>query len=89
VFFHNGVYHRLSDAVRFYALRDTQPQRIYPLDANGQAIKFNDLPAQYQGNVNTDPPFGPQKHNKPVLSEQDIADIVAFLQTLTDADQRH
>jgi cytochrome c peroxidase len=77
VFFHNGVYHRLSDAVRFYALRDTQPQRVYPLDANGQTIKLNDLPAQYHGNVNTDPPFGPQKRNKPVLSEQDIADIAA------------
>jgi cytochrome c peroxidase len=87
VFFHNGVYHRLEDAVRFYALRDTRPERIYPRGSKGQVQKFNDLPLTHRATINGDPPFGPQKSNKPVLSEQDIADLVAFLKTLTDADQ--
>ena len=30
VFFHNGALHSLSDVVRFYAERDTQPQKWYP-----------------------------------------------------------
>jgi cytochrome c peroxidase len=37
VFFHNGVVHRLSDAVRFYAERDTRPQRWYPFVAAAAA----------------------------------------------------
>lgn len=70
-FFHNGSVRTLEDAVRFYVQRDTDPAR-----------HFDDLPARYQANVNTDPPFG----RKPALSEAEIADVVAFLKTLTDAD---
>ena len=32
-FFHNGVFHRLEDVVRFYAERDTAPEKWYPRDA--------------------------------------------------------
>ncbi|MET0383101.1 MAG: cytochrome c peroxidase, partial [Burkholderiaceae bacterium] len=46
VFFHNGLYTRLEDAVRFYAQRDTNPRRFYP---HG---KYDDLPAKYRANVN-------------------------------------
>jgi cytochrome c peroxidase len=79
VFFHNGVMHRLEDAVRFYALRDSQPARVYP-----RGRKFDDLPARYQRNVNQEPPFGRPAGSRPMLSEAEIADVVSFLKTLTD-----
>lgn len=83
-FFHNGAIHSLEDAVRFYAQRDTQPQRWYPRKADGTVDKFDDLPAQYRANVNMERPFGGKPGDKPVLSEADVRDIVAFLKTLTD-----
>ncbi len=83
-FFHNGAIHTLEDAVRFYAQRDTQPQKWYPRRADGTVDKFDDLPAQYRANVNMEPPFGGKPGDKPVLSEADVRDIVAFLKTLTD-----
>ncbi len=83
-FFHNGVLHRLEDVIRFYAERDTQPRKWYSHEANGAARKFDDLPAQYQGNVDTQPPFDRHAGGAPALSEADINDIVVFLNTLTD-----
>ncbi|MDY7510371.1 cytochrome-c peroxidase [Ralstonia wenshanensis] len=83
-FFHNGAIHSLEDAVRFYAQRDTQPQKWYPRKADGTVDKFDDLPAQYRANVNMERPFGGKPGDKPVLSEADVRDIVAFLKTLTD-----
>jgi cytochrome c peroxidase len=82
-FFHNGAIHTLDDAVRFYAQRDTDPARWY-----GQRGKFDDLPARFHANVNTEAPFGGARGAVPSLSEAEIADVVAFLRTLTDADQR-
>ncbi len=84
VFFHNGVFHRLEDVVRFYAERDTQPQKWYPRGAAGQPVKFDDLPPQYRGNVDSQAPFDRHPGDRPALSEADIKDIVAFLNTLTD-----
>jgi len=83
VFFHNGVIHRLDDAVRFYALRDTEPQRWYPSTSSG-VQKFDDLPARYRGNVDVQPPFNKSRGEKAALSDEDVADIVGFLRTLTD-----
>jgi cytochrome c peroxidase len=83
VFLHNGVFHRLEDVVRFYAERDTSPAKWYPTGPKG-VLKFDDLPAAYRENVDTQPPFGGQEGGVPALSEADIRDIVAFLQTLTD-----
>jgi len=85
VFFHNGVMHSLAEAVRFYAQRDTDPGRFYPRDAQGRPRRFDDLPATYRANVNVDRPFGRKPGDAPALSEAEIADIVAFLETLTDA----
>jgi cytochrome c peroxidase len=84
VFFHNGVLHRLDDVVRFYAERDTQPQKWYPRGTHGVTLKFDDLPEQYRDNVDTQAPFDRHLGDQPALSEADIADIVAFLNTLTD-----
>jgi cytochrome c peroxidase len=83
-FFHNGVLHRLEDVVRFYAERDTQPRKWYRHRVNGQPVKFDDLPPQYRGNVDTVAPFGGRLGDAPAMSEADIKDIVAFLNALTD-----
>ena len=84
VFFHNGVVKRLEDAVRFYATRDTRPQDWYPRAADGTVRKFDDLPPQYIQNVENKPPFGREVGGQPALSDSDVTDIVAFLNTLTD-----
>ena len=89
VFFHNGVFHRLEDVVRFYAERDTRPQKWYPLGKDGVTLKFDDLPMQYQGNVDTQPPFDRCIGDQPAMSETDIRNIVAFLNTLTDGYAPH
>jgi cytochrome c peroxidase len=84
VFFHNGVFHRLEDVVRFYAERDTQPQKWYPVGRDGVVMKFDDLPAPYRDNIDRQVPFDRHPGDQPALSEADIQNIVAFLNTLTD-----
>jgi cytochrome c peroxidase len=84
VFFHNGEFHSLEQVLRFYAQRDTHPEKWYPRWADGSIDKFDDLPAAYRANVNMEPPFGGKPGGKPVLSEADIRDLIAFLGTLTD-----
>jgi cytochrome c peroxidase len=89
-FFHNGVFHSLEEVVRFYVQRDTAPERWYGRDAEGpkgRVQPFDDLPAQYHANLNRDPPFDRARGGKPALDEREIRDVVAFLRTLTDADQ--
>ncbi len=86
-FYHNGVFHSLQDAVAFYATRDTNPERWYPKGPDGKVRKFDDLPDEYQRNVDFEPPFNRRAGDTPALSPQDVADIVAFLQTLTDGYQ--
>jgi cytochrome c peroxidase len=83
-FFHNGVAHTLRDAVAFYVERDTDPGKWYPRDAAGMIQKFDDLPAPYRANVNMEPPFGGKPGEPPLLSADEISDIIAFLNTLTD-----
>ena len=83
VYFHNGVFRRLDQVVRFYALRDTQPELWYPREPSG-VKKFDDLPQRYQGNIDVLPPFDRHRGERAALSDADIADIVAFLGTLTD-----
>jgi cytochrome c peroxidase len=84
VFFHNGVLHSLSDVVRFYAERDTQPQKWYPRAPDGSTLQFDDLPPEYRANLDTQAPFDRPAGDAPAFSDEDVADIVAFLQTLTD-----
>ena len=85
-FFHNGVFHTLDEAIRFYARRDTHPQEFYPHDASGTSMKFDDLPPRHHANVNMEPPFDRKRGDAPALDDAEIADIMAFLRTLTDAD---
>ena len=84
VFFHNGVVSRLEDAVRFYAERDTHPERWYPRGADGQVRRHDDLPARYADNIEKKAPFGGHPGGKPALTMVEVKDIVAFLRTLTD-----
>jgi cytochrome c peroxidase len=67
--------------VRFYALRDADPKRIY---GAGTSRRFADLPEKYHGNLNDEAPFGGKPGDKPTMTEAEIADVVAFLKTLTD-----
>ncbi len=84
-YFHNGAIGNLRDAVKFYATRDTAPELWYPKDGDGNVLKFNDMPAAVQANVNRDEvPYDRKPGEAPRLSEQEIDDLVAFLKTLTD-----
>jgi cytochrome c peroxidase len=80
-FMHNGAFTKLRDVVAFYATRAVAPQRWYP---NGDT--FDDVPPAYRSNVNvTSLPYNRPEGAKPPLDDQDIDAIVAFLETLTDA----
>jgi cytochrome c peroxidase len=84
-FFHNGVFHTLQQVLDFYNFRDTNPEKIYPHAADGTVQKFNDIPVQYQANVDvSDPPFDRHLGETPAMTAQDEADIIAFLNTLND-----
>jgi cytochrome c peroxidase len=82
-YFHNGAVATLEEVVTFYATRDIDPARWYP-SVNGVVQRFNDLPVAYRGNVTQRPPFGLLPGAAPRLMPQDVADIVAFLRTLSD-----
>jgi cytochrome c peroxidase len=85
VFFHNGQVHSLEDAVRFYVERDTRPEKWYPHRADGTVVMYDDLPAADRANVDVkDAPLNHHRGEKPALSEEEIKDVVAFLNTLTD-----
>jgi len=85
VFFHNGDFHSLREALRFYVKRDTNPDKWYPVGPGGRVEKFNDLPPQYRKNVDTtDAPLDRTRGQMPAWSEQDIDDVIAFLKTLVD-----
>jgi cytochrome c peroxidase len=86
VFFHNGKMKSLREVLRFYNTRDTAPELWYPV-VNGVANKLDDLPPQYQPNLDTQAPLdGRPAGSQPPMSEQDLDDLEAFLGTLTDAD---
>jgi len=85
VFFHNGYFNTLRDALGFYVRRDTNPEEWYPPGSDGGVQKFNDLPAEYRGNVNTsEAPYNRLPGMAPALSAAEIEDVIQFLGTLTD-----
>ena len=77
-YMHNGVFTSLEQVVRFYATRDSNPERWYPGGA-----KLDDLPPRHHKNVNTEPPFCAARC-EPALTDPEISDLVAFLKTLDD-----
>ncbi len=87
-YFHNGRFATLTEALEFYVRRDTDPEKWYPRDADGQVHKFDDLPAEYVANVNvTEVPYNRKAGEQPALNADEIADVIAFLKTLNDGFQ--
>jgi cytochrome c peroxidase len=85
-FFHNGRFTSLREVLRFYVERDVRPEEWYPLEA-GRVRKFNDLPAQRRSSVNaSDGPLNRHRGERPALDSREIDEVIAFLQTLNDAD---
>jgi cytochrome c peroxidase len=85
VFFHNGEFNDLTNAVSFLIQRDSNPAAWYPQASDGSVQKFNDLPLAYQANVDTtDAPFNRTAGMGPALTADNINALVQFLGTLTD-----
>lgn len=85
-FFHNGRFTTLAQALRFYVTRDTDPAAWFPV-VDGSVQAFDDLPALYRSNVNTtEVPYDRHPGQAPRLTDAELADLAAFLGTLTDAD---
>jgi cytochrome c peroxidase len=86
-FFHNGRFHSLKEALRFYVERDTDPRTWYPVSASGAVNKFDDLPPAQRGNVDViDEPLTRKEGDSPAWTDAEIGDVIAFLETLTDRD---
>ena len=84
-FFHNGVFSSLQQVMDFYAFRDVAPQKVYRRGPDGQVAKYDDFPPRFRANVDVvDPPFDRQSGDEPAMTQQEEADIIAFLRTLTD-----
>jgi cytochrome c peroxidase len=84
VFFHNGVFTSLAQVIDFYNTRDTNPAKWYPT-VNGVVQQYNDLPTALKVNVDkTDIPFGLSPGATPYMTAQNEADLLCFLETLTD-----
>ncbi|QNK68268.1 cytochrome-c peroxidase [Variovorax sp. PAMC26660] len=55
----------------------------------GKVQKYNDLPAAYASNIDTQLPMdGRAAGSAPPMSEQDITDLICFLNILSDADTK-
>ena len=64
------------------------PAAAATVTVNGVVQKFNDLPAMYRNNIDTQVPLdGRAAGSQPPMSDQDLADLEAFLNTLTDGYQ--
>jgi cytochrome c peroxidase len=88
VFFHNAVFHSLEEVMHFYVERETHPEKWYPRLPNGEIDRYNDLPPQYKQNIDfIDAPFDRKEGDEPALNDAEIADVIAFLKTLTDGYQ--
>ncbi len=83
-FFHNGVFTTLREVLQFYNERDLHPEKFYPRRADGSVHAFDDMPPGYPDNIDHDPPLDRKPGAAPALSDSDIDDLIAFLQTLTD-----
>lgn len=84
VFFHNGYFRHLDDAMHFYVERDSQPQKWYS-KKNRKVQIYDDLPKQYHDNIDhVNAPFDRKKGAPAALNDAEIKDLVVFLGTLND-----
>jgi cytochrome c peroxidase len=87
-YFRNGRFRTLKEVVGFCVRRDTNPEEGYARNADGSVSKYDDLPPQYQRNVNaTEVPYNRRQGDAPALTPDEIDLIVEFLNTLTDGYQ--
>jgi cytochrome c peroxidase len=87
VFFHNGRFHTLKEALRFYVRRDTDPRLWYPISSSGAPNKFDDLPSLLRANIDViDEPLTRHEGAAPAWTDAEIDDVIAFLKTLNDRD---
>ena len=84
VYLHNGVFHALEDVVRFYAERDTAPEKWYPRSGERSPEEVRRLAARISQECRRGVPFGRRAGETPALSDDDVRDIVAFLNALSD-----
>jgi cytochrome c peroxidase len=82
-YFHNGVAATLEDAVRFHFEREAAPGKWYRKADGAADTAYNDLPQRHHGNLARGKPF----NGSYLPTDGDIADLLAFLRTLNDADQ--
>ena len=83
-FFHNGRFHTLAEVLHFYVERDSDPSKWYR-NGDGKLVPYDDLPAPYRENVDRiNAPFRKQSVGQPILNDDEIADLIAFLKTLDD-----
>jgi len=85
-FFHNGVFTTLRQVLQFYNERDLDPGKFYSRNPDGSVHQYDDLPPGYPDDIDHDPPLDRKPGATPALTDADIDDIIAFLNTLTDAD---
>lgn len=84
-YMHNGVFTDLHEVVSFYATRSTTPQLWYPTDTHYWIQQYDDLPVRLRVMVSEDEvPYDRTRGEAPRLDGQDVDDLVAFLETLTD-----
>jgi cytochrome c peroxidase len=83
-FFHNGVFSTLRQVIEFYNERDLYPEKFYSKNPDGSVHRFDDMPPGFPDNVDHDPPLDRKPGADRALTESDIDDLLAFLQTLTD-----
>jgi cytochrome c peroxidase len=87
---HNGYFTGLREVVEFYVTRETNPSKWYPSASDGTVQKYDDLPAEYHGNVNTEEvPYDRKLGEEPRLTASEIDAVVAFLRTLSDGYGEH
>jgi cytochrome c peroxidase len=89
-YMHNGYFTGLREVVEFYVTRETNPSKWYPSACDGTVQKYDDLPAEYHGNVNTEEvPYDRKLGEEPRLTASEIDAVVAFLRTLSDGYGEH
>lgn len=78
-YMHNGYFKTIEGVVHFYNTRDTLPRCADPLASEAEALAQNCWPEpEFEATMNTEE-LGDLK-----LSDQEEADLVAFLKTLDD-----
>jgi cytochrome c peroxidase len=83
-FFHDGVFTSLREVMHFYVERDIHPEKFYPRNPDGSVHKFDDMPAGFPLDIDKDAPLDRPPDAMPALTESEIDDVIAFLETLKD-----